>query len=152
MLPCIVEPRRGRDVEGSRSSLERTFTGTHNKSGDEEWVPQRKMNLTVKEQKNLRLKLTDLSDRVAVLQREWVCSALFMLYKHQNEFLEGGDNDKIRNVTLCGTNRSGKQIVALLNRLLLSYSKFRAPLIDGILKICSVGDDFEQVHNLYASD
>jgi len=78
------------------------------------------MNLTVKELKNLPLKLTDnmlelarysycdLTDRVAVLQHDWVHSALFMLYKHQNEFLEGGDYDKIRNVTLRATNRSGK--------------------------------------------
>jgi len=29
-------------------------------NGDEEQVPQRKMNLTVKEQKNLPLKLTDI--------------------------------------------------------------------------------------------
>jgi len=70
------------------------------------------MNLTVKEQKNLSPKLTDnvlelarylypdLTDRVVVLQDEWVCFAPFMLYKHQNEFLEGGDYDKIRNVTL----------------------------------------------------
>jgi len=64
-------------------------------------------------------------------------------------FLEGGDYDKIRNVTLCATNRSFKLI--FVNRLLLSHSKMRAPLIDGILKICSLGDDFEQVHKLYAS-
>jgi len=63
---------------------------------------QRKVNLTVKEQKNLPLKLTDnvlelarysysdLTDGVVVLQHDWVCSALFMLYKHQNKFLEGG--------------------------------------------------------------
>jgi len=133
-------------------------------NGDEERVPQRKMNLTVKEQKNLPLKLTDnvlqsasysfsdLTDRVAVLQHEWVWSALFMLCKHQNEFFERGDYDKIRNVTLCATNRSGKQIFALLNRLLLSHSNMRAPLIDSILKIRSLGDDFEQVHKLYASD
>jgi len=101
-------------------------------NGDEEWVPQRKMNLTVKGQKNLPLKLTDnvlqsasysfgdLTDRV--LQHEWVWSALFMLCKHQNEFLEGGDYEKIRNVTLRATNRSGKWIFALLNRLLCSHS------------------------------
>jgi len=58
-----------------------------------------------------------------------------MLHKHQNEFLAGGDYDKIRNVTLCATNRSGKQIFALINRLLLSHSKMRAPLIDGILQM-----------------
>jgi len=99
-----------------------------------------------------RYSYSDLTDRVAVLQHEWVHSALFMLYKHQNEFLEGGDYDKIRNVTLCATNSSGEEIFALLNRLLLSHSKTRAPLIDGILKIGSLGDNFEQVHKLYASD
>jgi len=58
------------------------------------------MNLTVKEQKDLPLKLTDnflelarssytdLTDRVVVLQHECVHSALFMLYKDQNEFLK----------------------------------------------------------------
>jgi len=77
------------------------------------------MNLTVKEQKNLPLKLTDnilelaryeLTDRVAVLQHEWVCSALFMLYKHQNEFLEGGDYDKIRNVIVPQTDQANKSL------------------------------------------
>jgi len=56
-------------------------------------------------------------------------------YRHQNEFLEGGDYGKIRNVTLSATNRSGKRIFPPLNRLLLSHSKIRAPSIDDILKI-----------------
>jgi len=52
-------------------------------NGHEEWVPQRKMNLTVKEQKNLPLKL---ADNVLELARcsysdltDRVLSALFML-------------------------------------------------------------------------
>jgi hypothetical protein len=118
---------RLRAIYKDQAALARFFGGSTKRTPTmhplhAEMLPNNTGNLTAQQLKRLalgddtlsqqaRYAYTELCDRVAVLQHEWVRSALYMLYKHQANFLmEGGYEAIQKDVALRATNRSGERI------------------------------------------
>jgi len=118
--------------------------------------PNKQMKMLALNQETLqhsRYQVQCLTDRIAVLQHEWIRGALYMLAKHNTKFMQDGEYYNIQeNRAMKATNRSGERIFSTLNRVLSSHPNVRAPIISGIIKIKALGEAlFQEIHDTYAS-